>query len=183
MSPETLAAVIGGVAGGVVGGVLGIVGVAVGLFGERWVRRWGDVRCVIEDDDWYVARGRSGGVVDERRLRVAFLNRKELPVTLWDVRVEFSKGGEPLDEWARPHVQLVNPDGSIRERHGPVLGPVTLSPHIPVPLEIRVLPEGPVQGTDQKRADKMRALEETDSATFVATLIGAGDKRKKLKEP
>jgi hypothetical protein len=57
VSPETLAAVIGGVAGGAVGGVLDIVGVAVGLFGERWVRRWGDVRCVIEDDDWYVARG------------------------------------------------------------------------------------------------------------------------------
>jgi len=80
-------------------------------------------------------------------------------------------------------VQLVNPDGSIRERHGPVLGPVTLPPHITVPLVIRVVPEGPVQGTDQERADKMRVLEETDSATFVATLIGAEDKRKKLEEP
>ena len=76
---------------GAIGGVLGIVGVVVGLFAERLLQRIGAVRCVIEDDDWYVARGRSGGFVDERRLRAAFLNRKELPVTLWDVRVEFSK--------------------------------------------------------------------------------------------
>jgi hypothetical protein len=96
--------------------------------------------------------------------------------------VEFSKGGVPLEDWARPYVQLVNPDRSIRERHGPVLGPVTLPPHITVPLEIRVVPEGPVQGTDQQRAAKLRALGEADSAKFVATLILTRDKRKKLEE-
>jgi hypothetical protein len=41
VSPETLAAVIGGVAGGVVGGALGILGALLGLFAERWMRRWG----------------------------------------------------------------------------------------------------------------------------------------------
>jgi hypothetical protein len=47
MSPETLAAVIGGVAGGVVGGVLGILGALLGLFAERWMRRWGKVGCEL----------------------------------------------------------------------------------------------------------------------------------------
>ncbi len=43
MSPETLAAVIGGVAGG----VLGILGAVLGLFAERWMRRWGKVGCEL----------------------------------------------------------------------------------------------------------------------------------------
>ena len=121
MSPETIAAVIGGVAGGVVGGVLGVVGVVLGLFGERWVRRWGDVQCMIKEDDWYVPEGAypiGGDTPRERRLRVTFLNRKELPVTVWDMRVEFYKGGRPLEEWtewARPRVLLVEESRNIRE--------------------------------------------------------------------
>jgi len=47
MSPETLAAVIGGVAGGVVGGALGILGAVLGLFAERWMRRRGKVGCEL----------------------------------------------------------------------------------------------------------------------------------------
>ena len=56
MSPETLAAVIGGVAGGVVGGVLGILGAVLGLFAERWMRRRGEVGCQLirRVDRWRV---------------------------------------------------------------------------------------------------------------------------------
>ena len=169
---------------GVLGIVGAVVGVMVGLFGERWLRRWGEVECRIEKGDWYVERDRGGGVVKERRLRVAFLNRKELPVTLWGVRIEFSKGGEPLEEWARPLVRLVKEPGSIAdERITDELGAVTLPPHIPVPLEFSVLPEGgAMQGTDQERAEKLRTLKETDSATFVATFFDARPKREKLEE-
>jgi hypothetical protein len=81
MSPETLAAVIGGVAGGVVGGVLGILGVAVGLFGERWVRRWGDVRCSI--DSWHDVTD-TGIPNEERVVEVTFLNEKDLNADLVD---------------------------------------------------------------------------------------------------
>jgi hypothetical protein len=60
MSPETLAAVIGGVAGGVVGGALGILGALLGLFAERWMRRWGKVGCELtcKVDRWRVGPDR-----------------------------------------------------------------------------------------------------------------------------
>jgi hypothetical protein len=114
MSPETLAAVIGGVAGGVVGGVLGIVGVVLGLLLQRFLQRTGAVQHRIEEGDWFVERSTSAEV-EERRLRVAFLNRKDVPVTVWGMRVEFSRGGVPLEDWARPHVQRVEQDGRISE--------------------------------------------------------------------
>ena len=183
MSPETIAAVIGGVAGGVVGGVLGVVGVVLGLFGERWVRRWGDVQCMIKEDDWYVPEGAypiGGDTPRERRLRVTFLNRKELPVTVWDIRVEFYKGGRPLEEWtewARPRVLLVEESRDISE-----LRAVILPPHIPVSLEIRVSPLG-AHDTDQEQAAKLRVLEEAERAEFVANLIGARDKKMELAPP
>jgi len=55
------------------------------------------VQCMIDEGDWCVERNRGSAVV-ERRLRVAFINRKELPVTLWDMSVEFFTGGVPLEE-------------------------------------------------------------------------------------
>jgi hypothetical protein len=141
MSAEE-ATLIAGAVGGVLGIVGAVVGVMVGLFGERWLRRWGDVECRIEEGDWYVERGR-GGDVKERRLRVAFINRKELPVTLSDVRIEFSKkGGEPLEEWARPLVRLVKEPGSLADERISKFAAVTLHPHILVPLEFSVVPEG-----------------------------------------
>jgi hypothetical protein len=62
----------------VIAGGLGIVGVVVGLIAERLLHRIGEVQCMIEEDGWRVERGRGGRAVEERRLRVAFLNRKEL---------------------------------------------------------------------------------------------------------
>ena len=55
MSPETLAAVIGGAVGGAVGGVLGILGALFGLFAERRMRRRGDVGCTLisRAETWY----------------------------------------------------------------------------------------------------------------------------------
>jgi hypothetical protein len=57
------------------------------------------------------------------------LNRKELPVTVWDVRVEFYKHYKqdaPLAEWARPTTQPVGERGEI----SPMAAPMTLPPHI-----------------------------------------------------
>jgi hypothetical protein len=87
MSPDVIAA-----------GVFGIAGAVVGLFGERWVRRIGGVRCDIR---WINSRGAGGpgspgGVeVQERQLQATFLNRKDVPVTIWGMRVDFYKGASP----------------------------------------------------------------------------------------
>jgi hypothetical protein len=167
----------------IVTGAFTLLGVVLGLFGERWVRRWGDVQCRIKEDDWYVPEGaypRVGDIPRERRLRVMFRNGKELPVTVWDMRVEFYKRGRPLEEWAewaRPRVQLVEESGNISE-----LRAVILPPHIPVSLEIRVTPLG-AHDTDQEQAAKLRVLEEAERAEFVANLIDARDKRKELAPP
>ena len=176
MSPDVIAAGVFGIAGGVVGTV-------VGLFVERSVRRWGDVQCMIKEDDWYVPEDAypiGGDIPRERRLRVTFRNRKELPVTVWDMRVEFYKGESPLEkwaEWARPRVQLVEESGNRSEfRHK------ILPPHIPVSIEIRVSPLG-ARDTDKEQAAKLQALAEADSAVFVATLYGAEDKSEELDPP
>jgi hypothetical protein len=176
VSPDVIAAGVFGIAGAVVGAV-------VGLFGERWVRRWGDVQCRIKEDDWYVPEDAypiGGDIPRERRLRVTFRNRKELPVTVWDMRVEFYKGERPLEEWAewaRPRMHLVDESGNRSEfRHK------ILPPHIPVSLEIRVSPLG-ARDTDQEQTAKLREMAEADKAVFVASLSDARDERKKLKEP
>jgi hypothetical protein len=141
--------------------------VALGLFGEPWLRSRGAVECVIGEDDWFVQRG-SSTEVEERTLRVAFLNHKDVPVAVWDMRVEFYREGEPLAEWARPKVHI-DEGGKLTP-----VGPVNLAPHIPVPLTLRVVPG---------RDDISRELGKMDRAEFVATLVGAPDKRKELKPP
>ncbi len=62
-----------------------LLGVGAGLFGERWVRTWGKVACKL---DWnptmgtYSAQNPSGHRVTQRSLRVTFLNRKDVLVTV-----------------------------------------------------------------------------------------------------
>jgi hypothetical protein len=173
VSPAAQAAIIGGIAGGLVGGIFTLLGVVVGLFGERWVRRVGEVRCTV--DKWYPQqtgpRPGGGATAQERRLQVTFLNRKEMPVIVWEMRVEFYKGGEPLEEWARPSVQFVDvPTGQSSPQD-----PVNLPPYVPVTRTISVTPVDTHQ--------KLRALEEADRAEFVANLLGAEDKREELSPP
>jgi hypothetical protein len=54
------------------------------------------------------------------------------------------------------------------------VGPVNLTPYVPVSLTLRVVPG---------RDDMIGELEKMDKAEFVATLVGAPDKRKELKPP
>jgi len=104
VSPETLAAVIGGVAGGVVGGVLGILGAVLGLFAERWMRRRGEVGCQLirRVDRWRVGpdgRELAPEEVDqlsdfdqaeaEVECDVQFFNEKEVDVGLSRLAVVF----------------------------------------------------------------------------------------------
>jgi hypothetical protein len=138
---------------------------------------------MIKEDDWYVPEGAypRSDIPSERRLRVTFRNGKELPVTVWDVRVEFCKGGRPFEEWAewaRPRVQLVEESGNRSEfRHE------ILPPYIPVSLEIRVSPLD-AHDTDQEEASKLREMAEADRAVFVATLSDAPhERREDLKPP
>jgi hypothetical protein len=157
--------------GPIIAGVFGIVGtllgVALGLFGERWVRRWGAVQC---DMRWLNTRGAGsvdspGGVeVQERQLELTFFNRKDVPVTVWEMRVEFYKGDKPLDEQERPHVEFVRPSGG----RGP--GPfelVSLPSYIPVSRKVIVSP-------GHNEPLRQRAVEEADRIEFVAVIEGAG---------
>ena len=56
-----------------------------------------------------------GGVqVEERRLRVTFLNQKDVDVTVWDMRVAFyNRGGKLLEEWERPYMEFSNDSGGL----------------------------------------------------------------------
>src|SRR5215211_3532875 len=155
-------------------GLVGLIDVVLGLFLERWVRRWGAVRCEI---DWQVARGASsvdspGGVqVEERHLQVTFRNEKDLPVTVLEMGVVFYKGGKPIEEWARPDVKVFDERGET----SPV-SLVNLPSHIAVLRKISVTPE-------RDNPFKRRVLEEADRAEFVAIIVGARDKREELSPP
>ena len=153
--------------GAVIAGGFALLGVVVGLFGERWVRSWGDVRCEI--DDWSINVGTSAGP-EESRLDVRFLNEKELPVVVWDMGVEFYKGEEPLEEWADPTALFVDEVTGSRSR----VGPVNLPPRVAVTRTISL-----VSG----REDKRQELGKVDRAIFVANISGAEDKREELSLP
>jgi hypothetical protein len=151
-------------------GVFTLLGVLVGLLGEPLTRRLGRVRCTI--DSWK----RSAGTPEEpvtRMLQVTFLNGKELPVVVREMRVEFYKGGKPVPEWARPHLEFVD-ETSVQPRRP--LGPVNLPSREAVPLTISVSAGG-------DRDDAWKELAKVDRAVFTAKLVGAGDKRRELSPP
>ena len=150
-------------------GIFTLLGVVVGLFGERWVRTWGKVECKT---DWQPVRGEvspdsPGGVrFLERQLKVTFLNRKDVPVTVWDMRVVFYKGGNALDEEERPHMEFVGPGRTP-------LDLVNLPPRVPVTRTISVTP-------GHNETARQRAVEEADKVEFVAIMDGAKDIRREL---
>jgi hypothetical protein len=154
--------------GALIAGGFALLGVVVGLFGERWVRSWGNVRCDIEE--WVISVGTSAGP-EESKLDVRFLNEKDLPVVVWEMRMEFYKGEEPLEEWAYPTVLLVDEVTGNRSRGG---GPVNLPPRVAVTRTISL-----VSG----RTDKSQELGRTDRAVFVADISGAKDKREEITPP
>jgi hypothetical protein len=156
MSPDTLAAGVFGIAGAVVGTLLG-------LFGERWARTLGKVRCEIK---WLSARGagsRPNVEVQERQLEVTFLNRKDVPVTVWDMQVVFYKEGKPLGEEERPSTRLV--DANVPGGRGP-LDLVTLPPRVHVKQTISVEP-------GHNEHVKQRAVEAADRVEFQVSIEGA----------
>ena len=145
----------------VVTGIFTLLGVAMGLFGERWVRTWGAVRC---DIDWWVARSSvsvdsPGGVeVQERQLKATFSNRKDIPVTVWDMRVVFYKKDKPLEEEERPHIEFSGVGGGRVP-----FSPVNLPPRIPVTRKMFVTP-------GHNQSDRQRAVEEADRVEFEAII-------------
>jgi hypothetical protein len=70
--------------GALIAGVFALLGAVVGLLVERLVRRLGKVQCVIEEGDWNVQQDPSSILPEDSRrlLRVTFLNRKDVPVTV-----------------------------------------------------------------------------------------------------
>ena len=60
-----------------------LLGVVLGLFGERWVRRWGQVRCEI--DSWEAIEPSND--TEERDLQVSFLNENPYARTSWTNRL------------------------------------------------------------------------------------------------
>jgi hypothetical protein len=167
MSPDVVAAGVFGIAGTVAGALLGAL---AGLFGARWVRTWGEVRCEIE---WWPTRGTtnasrpSGNQFLERQLKATFLNRKDVPVTIWDIQVVFYKDGQPLDEAQRPYIGLAD---------SPQKSPfdfVNLPPHIPTARTLSVDPQHSAADDRQQAIANQRAVEEADRVEFVATIDAA----------
>jgi hypothetical protein len=72
----------------VVTGIFTLLGVASGLFGERWVRRRGDVRCSI--DSWNNVTD-TGIPNEEREVEATFLNEKDVNAVVWNIQVVFHK--------------------------------------------------------------------------------------------
>jgi hypothetical protein len=168
LSPEAQAAVIGGLAGGLVGGVFTIIGVFLGLIGEPLLRRRGKVRCDIVRDTWQILVGTPETPV-ESPFEVTFWDGKEIPIAVMGVRMEFYKGRKMLEEWARPDLRFTT---------GGIIAP----PPWNLPARETVVRTITVVA-DAESEDKQRELAKTDRAVFVASVVGARDKRKKLVPP
>jgi hypothetical protein len=169
VSPETPEPTIAVGVFSIVGALLGVV---AGLFGERLVRRVGKVRCEIAG--WRRVVG-TPEEPEERSLEVTFWNEKEIPVAVWEMRVDFYKGGKrlELEEGAPPaFLFLVADVDSGRQKPAE---PVSLPPRVPVPLKISVK----AGGEGRRRA----RLAEADKAEFVAGIIGARDQSLELSPP
>lgn len=159
MSPDTIAVGVFSMGGTLLGTLLG-------LFGERLVRRIGEVRCDVDSWDFPDIDHS-----DRRDLQVTFLNRKEVPVTVRDMRVNFYSEGRPLEGWVRrPQLWLV--DESDQRS---TMGALNLFPHEAVVQTIRVF----VLLSDPNR----EVLAKADRAEFVANIVGTKDVRKPLTPP
>jgi hypothetical protein len=176
VSPETEAAIIGGISGGLVGGIFTVIGGVVVLFWERRVRARGEVECLIGDEDnkhdWSAESSEfsaqhNRNIVLERRLEVLFLNGKDLPVTVLDMKVRFYKEGKPLEKEEQAiSVKFLNAHNLRSD-----LSPLTLPPHVHVRRTLVVAPISPAA---------QWALDESDRAEFVAVLVGYADITREL---
>jgi len=92
-----------------------------------------------------------------------FSNRKDIPVTIWDMRVVFYKGDKPLDEEERPHMEFTGASGARMP-----FSPVNLPPRVPVTRTIFVSP-------GHNESDRQRAVEEADRVEFEAIIDEARD--------
>lgn len=139
-----------------------LLGVVLGLFGERWVRRWGQVRCEI--DSWEAIEPSND--TEERDLQVSFLNEKDVYAVVWEMRVEFHREGhEPLI----PLLTFL--DGLDRGQL--LVGKLNLPPQVAVTRRMRVSLHG----------DDLRMAWSADRAEFVATIAGIGEEREELRPP
>jgi hypothetical protein len=71
-------------------GVFTLLGVALGLVGERWLRRRREVSREVKA--W--VDGRTGGHTETRQFEVRFFNNKDVNIAVWDPKVEFYEGAE-----------------------------------------------------------------------------------------
>jgi hypothetical protein len=150
--------------------LVGLTGVVVGPFVKRYVRTMGKVQCNVVS--WHPQRSAyspGGNIVEERRLQVRFVNGKDLPVTVSEMRVEFYREGQPLEDWTRPQLEFADEHDQKRP-----LGLVNVPAHEHQEWTISVTPG---------RDDIVRELKEADRAVFVASIDGVGDKRVELTPP
>jgi hypothetical protein len=147
----------------VVTGIFTLLGVALGLFGERWVRRRGDVRCSI--DSWQNVTD-TGIPNEERKVEATFLNEKDVNAVVWNIQVVFHKEGQ--DPFCPT---LTFSDGPSR---GQVVGVLNLPPWVAVTRRMKVSLYYP---------DDLQKAKEADRAEFVATIAGVGKKREELRPP
>ncbi len=108
------------------------------------------------------------------------MNRKDVDVTVRDMTVEFYKGGQLLSEEERPYLYFIDPESN--DWSAP--GPLDLPPGRTVPRTIS-LTLGEVQSGSVTKPEpaRLQAVETVDRAVFVARIVGARDKRKKLSPP
>jgi hypothetical protein len=71
-----------------------LLGVALGLFGERYIRERGKVRCEI--DAWSGEENPSFGAPEVHHFEVNIYNEKDVALALWDIHMEVvPEDGEP----------------------------------------------------------------------------------------
>ncbi len=136
-----------------------LLGVALGLFGERWLRQRGKISCEVGE-----LRQRHNSVADELVLDVAFTNDKDINVPIY-IRVEFHREGrEPV----RLHPQFLGAHGRWNSREV-----LNLPARAAIHETLRLSPVD----------DQRQAAKEAHKVEFVADLSRFGTKRIELAPP
>ena len=79
-------------------------------------------------------------------------------MTIWDIRVVFYRGDEPLNEAERPHMQFTSAGGGRTS-----FSPLNRPPRVPVSSTIFVT-------TGYNEANRQRAVEEAERVLFEAII-------------
>jgi hypothetical protein len=150
--------------GVVVGGLVSLVVAVVLLFVQRYLREHGEI---YREVSWTIPL-RTGSKNLEHGFEGRFVNQKDVDTALWEIRLEFHKGGERVGNPLTCY--LTDSNEAVRFLNLPSRVSIVREMHIQISAS----------NLDELK-DMLRPLAEADGAEFVGAIPGGEEIRQELK--